>query len=145
MGIPDPTVSGALRRASPTPSMASHHSHRNSILSTPSQRTPLSAGSKRSLSPASDETESKRSEMEAPSLMRGRNSPPPSVHHESSRPSPSSFGMQSSSRSPENRQMERSQSSYWSSPQQLSQLPYVLPPHSRSLGVAGFALCPIYF
>lgn len=141
VGMTGPAVSGAQRRASPTPSMASHHSHRNSISSTRSQHTPPSAGSKRPLSPASDETESKRSRMEAPSSTRGRNSPPPSqsTMSRSSRPSPSSYGMQPSSRSPENRQMERSQPSYSSSPQQLPQLPNVLPPHPRPLGAAGLA------
>ncbi|EIM83322.1 TPR-like protein [Stereum hirsutum FP-91666 SS1] len=134
--ISGPAVSGAAKRVSPTPSMTSRHSHRGSISSTRSQHTPPSAGSKRPLSPASDETDNKRTRMEAPSSMRRGPSPPPSssMSHSSTRPSPAPYRTGPSSRSPENRQLDKSKQSYPSSPQ----LPAVLPPHPRPIG-AGLA------
>lgn len=59
-----PAVSGSTKMSSPTPSRTSHHSHRGSISSTRPQHTPPSAGSKRLLSPASDETDNKRTKMD---------------------------------------------------------------------------------
>ncbi|KXN84805.1 hypothetical protein AN958_12099 [Leucoagaricus sp. SymC.cos] len=121
-----PTVSVGSRQSDPSPRPPA--SHRNSVSSTRSHASPpsQSAPLKRALSPAPEETESKRSRMDVlkrrPSSPNGRRTPLPS-----SRPSPIPFRTQpTTSHSPESRQTH----DYPPSPP----LPAVLPPHPRPIG-----------